>query len=123
MAVPSKSVIDLFRHSQDTVTFADGQVIFEENEPGKLMYVVQDGLVELRVRGHVVATLEAGDILGEMALIDDKPRSATAVAKRDSRLIPIDERRFQYLVQQTPFFALLVMRVMAERLRRMDEQL
>ncbi|HEU5100134.1 MAG TPA: Crp/Fnr family transcriptional regulator [Roseiflexaceae bacterium] len=59
-----------------------------------------------------------GGIVGEMALIDDRPRSATAVAATDCRLVPIDERRFTFLVQQTPMFALAVMRVMAERLRR-----
>jgi len=123
MALPAKSVLDLFRHAQDGVAFAEGQTIFKQGDHGDQMYVVQDGEVELRVRDHVVALVGPGGILGEMALIDDQLRSATAVAKTSCSLISIDQRRFQYLVQQTPYFALQVMRVMAERLRRMDEQL
>jgi len=55
-----------------------------------------------------------------MALVDQQPRSANALAKTDCKLIPIDEKRFRFLIQQTPNFALSVMRVMAARLRHMD---
>jgi CRP-like cAMP-binding protein len=54
-----------------------------------------------------------------MALIDTKARSASVVAKTDCRLVPINEKRFLVLVHETPVFALLVMRVLADRLRRM----
>jgi CRP-like cAMP-binding protein len=63
-----------------------------------------------------------GGIFGEMSLIDDKPRSATARARTDCELVPIDEGRFLELVHQKPGFALEVMKVMAERLRSMDER-
>jgi len=56
----------------------------------------------------------------EMALIDQAPRTATAVAKSPCKLAVITEKRFAFLVQTTPYFALHVMKVMAERLRRMD---
>jgi len=55
---------------------------------------------------------------GEMALIDSSARSATAVARTDCELIPVDDKRFMFLVQQTPFFAIHVMRVLADRLRK-----
>jgi CRP/FNR family transcriptional regulator, cyclic AMP receptor protein len=55
-----------------------------------------------------------------MALIDSLPRSATAIAVTDCRLAPINEKQFLLLVQETPFFSLYVMRVLAERLRKMD---
>ena len=58
------------------------------------------------------------DLRGELALIDRRPRSATAVAVTACVLAPIDEKQFQFMVQQTPFFALQVMRVLTERLRR-----
>jgi CRP-like cAMP-binding protein len=58
-------------------------------------------------------------VIGEMALIDTKARSATVVAKTDCRLVPINEKRFLVLVHETPIFALLVMKTLAERLRRM----
>jgi CRP-like cAMP-binding protein len=53
-----------------------------------------------------------------MALIESRPRSATAVARTDWKLVAVSEKRFAFLVQQTPHFALQVMRVMADRLRR-----
>jgi CRP/FNR family cyclic AMP-dependent transcriptional regulator len=58
-----------------------------------------------------------------MALIDQSPRSATAVAKTDCKLAPIDRRRFEFMVQQTPFFSLTVMKIMADRLRRTNSRI
>jgi CRP-like cAMP-binding protein len=86
------------------------------------MYVVKEGTVDVLVGGRVVDTIGPGGILGEMALIDKQPRSATAVAKTDCKLVNVNEQRFQRLVQQTPHFALQVMRVMATRLRQMNAQ-
>jgi CRP-like cAMP-binding protein len=86
------------------------------------MYVVLDGEVELRVQGEVLEVAGPGDIVGEMALIDAKPRSATVRAISDCRLAPVDERRFLFMVHETPFFALHVMRVLADRLHRMNAE-
>ena len=115
--------IDLFRKEEDPLPFGAGDTIFKEGDAGDTMYVVVEGRVDLLVRGKLVEELGAGGVLGEMALIDSVPRSATAVAKSDCKLAPIHEKRFQFLVQQTPNFALQIMRVMAERLRRMDGRL
>ena len=115
--------IDMFRNEEDALPFVAGETIFKEGEAGDTMYVVVKGNVDLLVRGKLVEELGAGGVLGEMALIDSVPRSATAVAKSDCKLAPIPEKRFQFLVQQTPNFALQIMRVMAERLRRMDSRL
>lgn len=87
------------------------------------MYVVLDGEVEVRIGGKSIEVIGPGDIVGEMALIDGKPRSATVVAKSDCRLAPVDEKRFYSMVQQTPAFSLHVMRVVVERLRRMNAKL
>jgi CRP/FNR family transcriptional regulator, cyclic AMP receptor protein len=81
---------------------------------------VTEGQVDIIVHGKVLSPLGPGGILGEMALIDEHTRSATAVAKTDCKLAPINKKRFHFLVQQTPNFALSVMKVMAERIRRMD---
>lgn len=56
-------------------------------------------------------------------MVEDRPRIATATVQTDARLVPIDRRRFEFLVQQNPYFALQLMAVMAERLRRMNEKL
>ncbi|MGK2923604.1 MAG: cyclic nucleotide-binding domain-containing protein [Methyloceanibacter sp.] len=100
------------------VNFASGEVIFAEGGEGDFMYVVRSGEVEIERNGKVIETLSAGGIFGEMALIDGSSRSATARAKTDAELAPINEKSFMFLVHETPFFAIAVMRTLAERLRR-----
>ncbi|MFI5397006.1 MAG: cyclic nucleotide-binding domain-containing protein [Candidatus Binatia bacterium] len=116
------SSLNLVRFAADSRSFAAGQPIFNEGQPGDVMFVVKEGEVDLVVHGKVVETVGPGGILGEMALIDGNPRSATAVAKTDCQLAPINEARLQFLVQQTPYFAIEVMRVLAKRLRHMDAE-
>jgi CRP/FNR family transcriptional regulator, cyclic AMP receptor protein len=87
------------------------------------MYVVLDGSVLLSANGRTVETLGPGGIMGEMALIDQGPRAATAVAESACRLARIPEKRFLFMVRETPHFALQIMRVMTDRLRRMTERL
>ena len=69
----------------------------------------------------MINTHGAGEIFGELALIDTQIRSASAIAKTDCQLIPVNERRFIFLTQQHPFFALHVMRILAQRLRKWTE--
>jgi CRP/FNR family transcriptional regulator, cyclic AMP receptor protein len=117
------TTIDLFRDTTDSISCEAGQVIFEEGKSGSVMYVILDGEVEILKGESLITTIGPGGIIGEMALIDAGPRSATARAKTACRLVEITERRFMFLVQQTPHFALNVMRIMAERVRRMNEAL
>ena len=114
------TTIKYFRNSEDAQTFRAGQVIFNEGDPGNMMYAIVEGEVDIVVADRVVNTIPAGSIVGEMALIDHSPRSATAVARTECRLVPVDERRFLFMVQQTPNFSLDVMRILASRLREMD---
>jgi CRP-like cAMP-binding protein len=107
----------LFKSSKDTVTFDAGAVIFRAGDPGDVMYAVQEGDIDLLVGDKVVETVTVGGILGEMALIDADPRSATAVARTNCRLVPIDKEQFDYVTRNTPGFALNVLRVMVRRLR------
>ena len=94
-----------------------GDVIFSEGEPAQELFVIQSGQVEIRTGNRLLATLSAYDIFGEMALIDPAPRSATAVAATDVKIVPVGEKQFLFLVSRTPHFALNVMRVLARRLR------
>lgn len=110
--------IDLFRNSSDFQSFSAGQIIFHEGDPGDAMYVVKDGEANVVIHDKVIDTVGPGDILGEMAIIDSRPRSATAVAKTDCKLVAVDQKRFTFLVQGTPYFAIQVMQIMADRLRR-----
>ena len=101
--------------------FSASDVIFSEGDKGDVMYVVRSGEVVIERGGRPMETLGGGGIFGEMALIDGSPRSATVRAKTDCVVAPINEKSFLFLVHQTPFFAIAVMRTLAERLRRMDE--
>jgi len=105
----------------DAVAFKAGQTIFEVGEEAEMMYIVVEGEVEIQLNGRVLQTVGAQDVFGEMALIDNSPRSAKAIAKTDCRLAGIDKDRFLVLVEKNPDFALEVMEVMAERLRRKTE--
>ncbi len=116
----SERNLHLVRFATDIRRCAPGETVFSEGEPGEVMYVVKEGEVDIRVRDRTVETVGPGGIIGEMALIDHQPRSATAVARTECQLVPINEARFAFLVQETPFFALDVMRMMVRRLRKMD---
>ena len=98
------------------VAFADGGVIFIKGDPGDSAYVLVSGRVEIRSGGHVIETMEPGEMFGEMALIDFEPRSASAVAVGRCELIMIDQSVFERLLREEGF-ALKVMRLMSRRLR------
>ena len=113
----------LFNKIEKYQSFAPGQTIFQEGEPGDQMYLVAEGRVDILLDGQLLDTVEPGGILGELALIDNKPRSAAAVARTACRLAPIDQSHFLSLIQHTPLFAIQVLRVMADRLRRANRQI
>lgn len=115
--------IEMFRKDEHAELYRAGTPVFRVGEQGDRMFAVLDGEVDIVIHGKLVETVGAGGVFGEMALIEDRPRIATAEVRQDARLVPIDKRRFQFLVQQNPFFALQLMGIMAERLRRMDEKL
>jgi CRP/FNR family cyclic AMP-dependent transcriptional regulator len=114
--------LHIFRHAE-TLDLSAGETVFEQGETGTSMYVVAEGEVEILSGPVLLETARPGSVVGEMALIDHAPRSATAVAKTDCKLVAVDQRRFEFLVQQTPYFALEVMQLMAERLRRANSRI
>ena len=115
------NLLSLFRNAKETRVVSAGDVIIREGEPGDVMYVVLEGEVEVSVRERVINRLLPGDMFGELALIDTRPRSATAIAVTECKLAMVDQRRFMFLIQETPFFAIHVLDVLAERLRRQTE--
>jgi CRP-like cAMP-binding protein len=94
-----------------------GEIIFERGAPGDRMYIVTSGSVALKAGDRTIETIEAPGLFGEMALVEDTPRALTAIAHTDAELVEIPERHFWILVHETPYFAQLVMSVMADRLR------
>ena len=117
------NLLELFRHETDLAAIPAGQTVFRTGEPGNVMYVLIGGTADVMVGDIVVERAEPGALLGEMALVEQVPRTATVTAVTDCLLVPIDVKRFHFLVQQTPYFATHVMRIMAERLRKMDLRL
>ena len=114
------TAINIFRNAPDQRHLAPGEVLFREGEAGDVMFAVVEGTLHLSVGDRVVDDVTEGQIVGEMALIDQSPRSATATAATATATVvaPVDRKRFVYLVQEHPTFALQVMELMAARLRR-----
>jgi CRP/FNR family cyclic AMP-dependent transcriptional regulator len=107
----------LSRPDMPTRSFRPGDIIFREGEEAEELFVIKEGQVEIRLNGRVLEQLGENDLFGEMALIDHAPRSASAIASTAVEIVPITEKQFLYLVDEAPFFALKVMRVLAGRLR------
>jgi CRP/FNR family cyclic AMP-dependent transcriptional regulator len=114
--------LNLFRHETNIVRLAPGEALFTEGDSGACMYIVRSGAVRVSTGTMELEQLGPGSILGEMALIEETPRSATVTAVSDCEIAVIDRRRFLFLVQQTPSFALNVMRVLSHRLREMNRR-
>jgi CRP/FNR family cyclic AMP-dependent transcriptional regulator len=115
-------LIGLFQHDNGLQSIPAGQPIFLAGESGRVMFVLIEGQADVLVGDEVVESARRGAIIGEMALIDNAPRSATVIARTECRLLPIDVERFNALIQKTPEFARHVMSVMADRIRRMNNR-
>ena len=113
-------ILAVFANAREQREVAAGETVFAEGDTGADMFGLISGTVELRKGERVVRMLEPGDTFGEMAIVSQGPRSLTAVATEASQLAVIDERTFLFLVHETPMFALLVMRSMADRIRELD---
>lgn len=104
-------------------SFDAGDKIFIQGDNGNCMYVVKSGRVNIQAAGMVLENVGANGVFGEMSLIDEAPRSATAIAAEVSEVVRVDQAAFQQLVRHDPEFALRLMRLMADRIRRANESL
>lgn len=101
--------------------FDAGEKVFLEEDAGDCMYVVQSGKVDVITFGSALESIGPGGMFGEMALIDDGPRSAAALAGEATEAAVIDKATFLQLVREEPEFALRVMRLLTERIRRIGQ--
>ncbi|MEL6439446.1 MAG: cyclic nucleotide-binding domain-containing protein [Cyanobacteria bacterium J06621_8] len=119
MLSPLKT-IEIFQTNPEPQTIKAGEVIFAEGDTGRVMYGLIEGQVEILVRGRVLETIYQDDIFGEGALVhSDHKRASSAIAKTDCKLAFLEQRNFMFAVQQTPMFALEIMRSYSDRLRRL----
>jgi len=106
--------------------FPAGTVLFEEGQPGDFMYVVTTGEIEIRrmvgENERVLAIIPAGEFFGEMAILNSRPRSATAVARIDSRLLVIEGKTFEAMLRARPEIALRIIKSLALRLESANQQ-
>jgi CRP/FNR family transcriptional regulator, cyclic AMP receptor protein len=117
MLSPSRTV-EIFQMQPEPQSFTQGETIFKEGEKGQVMYGVLEGEVSLVINNQAVETILTGDVFGEGALVgSDRLRASTAIAKTDCKLAVLNLERFLFVVQETPQFALNVMRSMSDRLR------
>ena len=114
------NTVGMFRTEPGARSYQAGETVFAVGAPGDVMFVVLEGEVDIALNGTVLETVGPGGIVGELALIDAGLRSADVVTRGPARLVPVSKDRFIYLIQQTPYFALHVMRILADRLRRMN---
>lgn len=113
------AAVDLVKRERNTKRYTAGDVIFAEgNADTKVFYVVEEGQVDIVNTKKFLETIEPGGFFGEMGLVNQKPRSATATAKTDCILIEVNEGDFYFLIQHAPFFAVQMMQVLSERVRR-----
>lgn len=107
--------------------FKRGTVLFREGEPGKEMFVLQSGRVAIskKVRDveKVLAILGPGEFFGEMAVISNKPRNASAAVEDDARLLVIDPKTFEMMIRGNSEIAVRMIKKLAERLSDADAQI
>lgn len=105
--------------------YADGEAICKEGEKGEVMYVIQSGKVKITKHAPAgeltLATLQGGDLFGEMAIFDKLPRSATATAVGEARVLGIDKKKLLLSISHDPTLVFRMLETMSARIRKLDE--
>src|SRR5436309_8088181 len=108
-------------------THPRGSLILTQGDPGEALFLIRSGQVKVSVlsedgREVILSVLGSGSFFGEMALVDDEPRSAHVIAMEDTTLLVLRREDFQGILKQTPSIALALLRELSRRLRRVDEK-
>ncbi|PSB25124.1 cyclic nucleotide-binding domain-containing protein [Stenomitos frigidus] len=120
MLSPADTVA-IFQKQPEPQAFEAGAVIFAEGQSGDVMYGILEGEVDLLINSKVIDTLQHGSVFGVGALVGVLNRGYTAVAKTNCKLASLDEYRFLFAVQETPMFALQVMKDYANRMAHLEQ--
>jgi CRP/FNR family cyclic AMP-dependent transcriptional regulator len=107
--------------------FRAGEVLFREGEHGEEMYVIQTGVVQILkhvgAQDRPLATLGRGEFVGEMALLNDKPRTATAMVLEDAQCLVIDKATLEHMIAHSTEIAMRLVKKLARRLDSADEMI
>ena len=107
--------------------YSDGEIIFKEGDIGESMYVIQDGTIHIIKKAAsgevIIATIKSGEVFGEMALFDRLPRSASARASGEARVLSIDKKKLFSSINRDPTLVFKLLDSMSQRIRKIDEEL
>jgi CRP/FNR family transcriptional regulator len=106
-----------------SLNYAAGSIVFNKGDPGECMYVVQSGVIEMVIGDKVIEVCGPNEAIGFMSMIDEAPRSSTARVKDACEVSVIDRRKFRFMVDEVPNFALYIMGAMARRIRGLGRAL
>jgi CRP-like cAMP-binding protein len=112
---------ELFLDWKNSVEFQNGEVIYKQSDPAKVMYFIMKGQVELSLHDEILSKEKAGGIIGEMAMVGSSIRHATATALSDVILARVNRREFKELIAGNADFSFHVMTILADRLRAVDK--
>ena len=104
----------------DEVDARAGKVLMRKGDPGSEFFVITDGTVRIERDGRVIATLGRGDFFGDIALVVERPRTATATVETDSRLLVVGHREFHSLMDRFPSIRVSVLESIAIRLAELE---
>jgi CRP-like cAMP-binding protein len=113
---------DLFRHDPEFIEIQAGEILFSEGDFGEAMFVLIEGTAEISIGGIFLEECTQGTFVGEMAVVDGSPRHATVTAISDCKFVVVDKTRFHFLIDETPGFAIEVIRILANRLKECDSR-
>jgi CRP-like cAMP-binding protein len=120
MLLEPVETLKLLQRKDNFRNFATGEIIFAEGEKAKLMYGIVAGEISISVAGKIVETIKAGDVFGIGAMLHpDHIRTSTATAKTECQIVSFDREHFLFAVQETPLFALEVMKSFSDRIRHL----
>lgn len=118
----SKKELEKVAKASDEVTMTEGTLIADQGQTGREAFVILEGEVTVKRNGRKVATLGAGDVVGEMSLLDKGPRTASVVAATEVTLLVIDSRRFLSVIDDIPSISHKLLASLAGRIREFDRQ-
>ena len=119
----NEDLVAMFSDELRTLRLEAGEVLFKNGDRGGSMYLVRSGTLTIRSGSVIYEDVGPGGMVGEMGIVESNmPRSAMVYALTPAELVEVDQERFLALVDETPSFALAVMRVLSRRLRRMDDR-
>ncbi|MBG7605548.1 MAG: cyclic nucleotide-binding domain-containing protein [Actinobacteria bacterium] len=118
----TKKELEKVAKAVDEISMTAGTLIVDQGQTGREAFVVMDGAVAVKRNGRKIATLGAGDVVGELSLLDHGPRTATAVCETDCTLLVIDQRRFLGVIDDVPSISHKLLAALASRIRELDRQ-